>query len=169
MRRVGEPDPTKSGTASGSQGVAPKRRARGKQAATKAKASPKKKSTPKKITSPSIKKEVQRRRKKEQAVMQTAPEDMKNDVMQGIFHMRLSKDRAATEESFKKDALQLNATTEAATTFSFYWKTTGVGVLLKKPRTHIALFTMKKHDAFLTNMSFAHSCALLLVSWQLNV
>lgn len=96
--------------------------------------------------------------------MQTAPEDMKDDVMQGIFLYRLGHDQKQSEEDFKKNALQLNVSTESHTTFSFYWKTGGVGVLLKKPRTHITLFTMKKAEGFATNMSIAHSCALLLVS-----
>ena len=165
MRRVGGEEQKNESTASGSRDVAaPKRRARGKQSQVpKAKATPKKGKSPK-ITSPSIKKEIRRRRKKEEAVMQTAPEDMKDDVMQGIFLYRLGHDQKESEEDFKKNALQLNVSTESHTTFSFYWKTGGVGVLLKKPRTHITLFTMKKAEGFATNMSIAHRCALLLVS-----
>lgn len=168
MRRVGEVNPKNESGASGSRDVAPKRRARGKQSEAKAKATPKKGKSPK-ITSPSIKKEVRRRRKKEEAVMQTAPEDMKDNAMQETFLYRLTHDQKQSEEHFKKNALQMNGLTESHTTFSFYWKTMGVGVLLKKPRTHIALFTMKKAEDFATNMSIAHTCALLLVSWQLNV
>lgn len=120
----------------------------------------------KSLTSPAIKKEQARRAKKKQ---QAAPEeaDMSDPIMQGIFHQRIKDVQNFSVEELKayiKDDRFAGVFKKAK--FSWYWRTTSVGVLTPNRDHIVSLSTGDKITCWNEKMALSCAGAYVLVSWH---
>ena len=115
-----------------------------------------------------MKKEIQRRKKQQQAVMQTQMSDMEDKLMQGVIYEKIKSCSGMTSENLKEYLrVQACPNAHANVAFSPYWKTFAVGLLKrveKGPNTHLILFSNRTSKNENVNMAVAYCSAWLMAS-----
>ena len=117
--------------------------------------------------SPSMKKELKRRKKQQEASMRLQPKDLEDTEMQAFITAEVMNAKSFVEQDDLKGHLisVLKDHAWQLVRLSEYWQRSAVGVVMREKAQHVTSFSNKSDLGWNVNMTAAYCSARILAAW----